>query len=208
MSDEACQEIGFEFEAVHLIAQFAAEDTGVFGRVVGHAAVLGMVPHLLVGIEFGRVARKLLGGDFGVAGKELSYENRAVMDVAAIPDDRERSRQVSAQVLEKSHGVFGMGIFVVGQEREVQVQFFARGTHRDGADGRDAISPIPGFLDGCLATGRKGAPHRGGQPIPRFVEEHEVRTAPARPLLMRGNSSPTQRVISVSSRSRARRTGF
>ena len=42
MTDEACQEFGFEFEPVHLIPQLAAEDFGVFGSIVGHAGVLGL----------------------------------------------------------------------------------------------------------------------------------------------------------------------
>ena len=139
-------------ELLEFVSEFSSQRTGVGGRVVRHSAILDVSPDLLIGIEFGRIARKLLGSDFGVLCKIRPHGQGAVVRVAAVPDDGDRTGQVSPKLPEKFDPVWSADVGVVGKHLEVEVAHSSLGAERDGTDDRDSVASIPALAG--WASGR------------------------------------------------------
>src|SRR4051812_21593080 len=56
MPDESGQHLGLTVDSVQLLDQYGSQFVGVIRREVGEPAMLGMLPHHLVGIGLGGVA--------------------------------------------------------------------------------------------------------------------------------------------------------
>src|SRR5262249_39312004 len=87
---------------------------------------------------------------------------------------RERT-DLSLQLSQKRNDVFRLDVLVVFQKREVEVQPRPLGTHRDGADGREAVSAIESREFGRLADRRPSATDGWRQHEAAFIEENQVR---------------------------------
>lgn len=98
---------------------------------------------------------------------------------------------------------------VVRPDREVEAHASAAGRHGQRADHRDLL-PVASALsqDRRLAARGPSPAHERRQQNAALVEEDDVGVQALGFLLMRGQSTLIQRRITVSSRSRARRSGF
>jgi len=111
------------------------------------------------------------------------------------------------QLSEEGHRVVRLDVLIVCKGAEVEVALFPFRADCDGALSGDALPPVLGRKDGRFAARRERAPSRGHEHKAGLVEENEW--APLREdFFMRGHSLRFQRLISVSSRSRARGDGF
>ncbi len=127
------------------------------------ARVLCIAPYTFVRIEIRRVGGESRGHDPAVFSKECSDGLGAVMDVAAIPDDRQRTAEVAKKKAEEFDDVFSTDILVVRQQLKVQPQSLLYGAQRDGADRGDTIAAIPAALNRCLPARREGSTYDGSE---------------------------------------------
>src|SRR6266700_3092877 len=98
---------------------------------------------------------------------------------------------------------------LVWEKAEVEVKSVATRRHGQRAHTRDLLTgPAALIEDGGLAARSPGATHQRGHQKAGFIEENQMRLQPAGFFLMRGHSFLTQRWISRSLRSTARRSGF
>lgn len=84
MTNEGCQHFLALSQAADLLMEAQAERGGVGRGEIGHASILGVVPDLLVGVEFRGVGRKLFRDDFRMFRKVCPHFARTVVNVAAI----------------------------------------------------------------------------------------------------------------------------
>jgi len=208
MSDKRQQKIGAFAESPQFAGKPAAELMATVRSGIGHASVFRVRPDLFVGVEFRSIAWKFLRHDFRMLCKILLNRLRFVVDMTPVPDDGQRSWDISMQMPQEADYVAGMGVFIIRQQYEVKTTPFSFRADRDGADGRYPVAPVPASEGGSLSPGRKRPPNRGPQHKARFVLEDEGRAPLFGVFFMRGNSSLFHLLISASSRSRARRSGF
>lgn len=208
MSDKRQQEIGAFAEAAQFAGKMPAELMAIVRSGIGHSSVFGVTPDLFVRVEFRGISRKFLRHDLRMLCKILLNRLRFVVDVTSVPDDGQRSWNMSMQMLQEVDDVAGMGVFIVREQREVESSPFSFRTDGDGADGRYPVAPVPTSEDGSLSPWSKSPPNRGSQHKARFVLEDEGRIPLFGVFFMRGNSSLFHLLISASFRSRARRSGF
>ena len=175
---------------------------------VRESCVLRVAPDSFVRIEVRCVCRQLLGNGAWMPAKILPNDYRPVMNIDPVPDDRHRPAELPVEQPQELDNVLGVNVLVVRQEVEVQPEASPLRTYRDGADRRDSVSPIPAIVDRCLPSGRESSSNCRSEHKPRFVEEDERCAPPSGVFFRRGNSSSFQRLISSSSRSRARFAGF
>ena len=94
-------------------------------------------------------------------------------------------------------------------EPEVQVDLIAAGGHAQGSDdGEPLVSARALRQERSMAAVRRASSDKGGHQKAGFVEEDEAGSQAGGFFFTRGRSSLTQRWISASSRSTARRCGF
>jgi len=60
-----------------------------------------MPPHILDGIEFGRVSRQSCNHDTTLGGGNVIFDQHTAMDRCAIPDDQDFPAQMSLEVVQK-----------------------------------------------------------------------------------------------------------
>ena len=181
MPDERRQQLGLATDPAELPDQGGPQLGRVLGGEVRQPAVLGVLPHHLVGVGLGGVAGQRLGDDPWVLGQVGPYHLRAVVDVSPVPQHRHRAGDMPSQLAQERHGVLAMGVRVVGQQAEVRPQPPPLRADRNGAEGRDPVVAVPALEHGCLPPGGQGAADRRGEHEPRLVEEHQVGLAAAGP---------------------------
>jgi len=174
MPEERCQEIWPTMQAIEFLDQYLTQLPRILGGEVSQPAMFGVLPHVFVGIGLRGVGWQTLGEDLRMCRQILRHSPRSVMDVRSVPEDCQRATDMLVQLLQKCHRVHALSVGVVGQQPEVEPQVPALGTDRHGADGRDAIVPIPSLQDRGLATRGKRSADRGSQHESAFVEEDQV----------------------------------
>jgi hypothetical protein len=177
----------------------------VRAREIGERLGLEVAPEVLDGIQLGRVRREMevAGAD---SRKKVPDVGRA-MRVGAIPYEYHRRPQMPRELF--AEGQHGLGIEVfLDKQLEIQADGAPLAADAEGGDHRN-LSAVPADVpEHRRASARSpGAPHHGQQKQPAFVDENQPRAQPVSFFLMRGQSCLTQRRISSSSRSQARRMG-
>src|SRR6185312_6214446 len=132
-------------------------------------------PNQFVGIDVRCVGRQTLCLNLGMSRQKISYQLRLVMDLAAVPDYREGAAKLCLQMPQVGDDVLGMHIGVVRQQIKMKVQPPVTRADRDTADGRDAVTTIPGIKNRRLATRRPGSTHAGVEHKAGFIEKNQVR---------------------------------
>jgi hypothetical protein len=181
MPEERCQKVWPTVQAVEFFDQYLAQLPGVLGGEVCQPAMFGVLPHVFVGIGLWSVRWQALGEDLRMRGQILLHNPRTVVDVGPVPENRHRPGDVLVKLLQECNRVLAMGVGVVGQQPEVEPQVPALGADRHGADGRDAIVPVPGLQDRGLATRGEGSADCGSQHESALVKEDQVGLASAGP---------------------------
>src|SRR5882757_277621 len=148
-----------------------SEMGGMLGHEVGQIAPLGVVPNMFGWIEFGRVGRQPFGPQ---PSRVLFVEqtDRFAMHSPAIQDDDQRTAQLPIQVAQKTAHVLGLDVVI--EELEVQVQSQGPGSDGQGSDYAPAVVAVPAVQHGRLAPWRPRATHQRLQHQARFVEKHQA----------------------------------
>jgi len=177
------------------------------GSVVGKRVSLQMFPNSFHRIELGGVGREGFRADPACPVEESANENGPV-NVQAIPEKDDRASKVFLKFPEKGDQVLGRHV-LVRQESEVKSHAPPTRRDRDRPDRRDLLvgarAPVE---DGRLSDRSPRASEMGSHQKPALVQENEARSQTRGVFYVLGHSSFTQRWISASSRSRARRSGF
>ena len=174
-------------------------------REIREGLRLEVAPHVLDGIQFGRVRGEMevVGAD---PSKEIADVSRAVR-IGAVPDEHHPRAQMPMELF--GEGEDGLGIEVLLDEQlEIQTDSPAVGADAQGGDHRDLpamTADVPEHRGPSSGTPR--APHDRQEEQPAFVDEDQPRAQAVGFFLMRGQSCLIQRRIPSSSRSHARRTG-
>src|SRR5436190_21875965 len=158
-------------------------------RVVAQPTVFRPAPHHLVWVQLRRVSRQVLGHDLRMLRQVRPYQLRLLVDTATVPHHRE-TRQVLPQPLEELHHVLAVEVLLVRQQLEKQPRPLLPRAERDGADGRDLVTPVPAPQDRRLPTRSEGTTNGWCQLIARFVEEDQVSIA-----LLRFGEEPGELVL-------------
>lgn len=126
----------------------------------------------------------------------------------AVPDQDHRGMDLPAQ-LAKEVDDLGCGDVGLGTEPEVQLDLIAGGGHTQSSkDGDFLVGARALRQKRSVAAGRPASSNQGGHQKAGFVEENQAGSQAGGFFLARGHSCLTQRWISASSRSTARRCGF
>ena len=140
-----------------------SEVLGVRRSEVRQARVLCIAPYTFVRIEIRRVSGKSCSHDPAMFSKKRSDSLGAVVDVAAIPEDRQRTAELANKKAEELDYVVSTDILVVRQQLKVQPQSLLYGAQRDGADRGDTIAAIPAAVNRCLPARREGSTYDGSE---------------------------------------------
>jgi len=166
---------------------------------------LEVAPHVLDGIQFGRVR-----GEMEVTGADPSKEIadvRGAVRIGSVPHEHHPGTQMPIELFgERKDGV---GIEVLLDEQlKIQTDSPAVRADAQGGDHRDLptmTADVPEHRG--PSSGTPCAPHDGQEEQPGFVDEDQPRVQAVGFFLMRGQSCLIQRRIPSASRSHARRTG-
>ena len=105
---------------------------------------------------------------------QVALDHFCPMRRAAVPDQGNRSRQVTTKLAQKGDQMGSADIFIVGEQFEKEIDPLPLRTERKGTDGRDAIALVPGPLNRRLASRRIGAPPSGRELKARLVFEDQM----------------------------------
>ena len=134
--------------------------------------LVNAVPHVLCGIEFGGVSRKVLGMETGVPMEELLHQLPA-MNRPPIPQQDHRAGHVTEQGRKKAHHFFApQG---PAMELCLQRQVLTLGRDGHGGEGIDAPVFVPHGAVGSLPLRGPGAFQIGHEQKPTFVQENQMR---------------------------------
>lgn len=143
----------------------------VRGKEVGQIAVLGVVPNLLRRIQLRRIGWQ----PFELKPiRMLPLEELCcrTMHARTVPDENDLAADVAVHLKQEPDHVVRTG--VVRQQLKVKTRQTSRGRESHHRDGRQAIVPIPGPLDGGLATGSPGPPSHRLQHEAAFIQESDA----------------------------------
>lgn len=174
------------------------------GPTVGQAA-LSLLPNAFVRVELGRIARKAVEMQSGMAGLQRT-DGFAAVDRAVVPDQDHGTAEVSEQVAQEGADLRLSN--VVREEQEVQAIASPPRAHRNAGDRGDPIAALTMAKQRRFATRCPGSAHARNQDEARLVDEDEVGAQPRGFFLMWGQVFFFQSAIRSSFRSSARRSGF
>jgi len=177
----------------------------VGAREIREGLRLEVAPHVLDGIQFGRVRGKMDGARVDPR-KEIADVRRAVR-IGSVPDEHHPRAQMPIELFDE--GKNGRGIEVLLDEQlKIQADRPAVRADAQAGDHRDLpamTADVPEHWGPSAGTPR--APHHRQEEQPAFIDEDQPRAQAVGFFLMRGQSCLIQRRIPSSSRSHARRTG-
>lgn len=166
----------------------------------------GLVPHALVGIQFGGVGRKRFEADPSAAAAE-EVNIFTLVNFSVVPDHDEAALNLFQQMPQERGYVHGMNVGF-GIAPEVQARPVTCGAHRQRGDDRDLLAPLLASMYRRLAADGPRTSDRRAHQEAAFVDEDEVGTQVFSVFFIRGHSSFFHRSIKSSFRSIARRSGF
>ena len=151
-------------------AEAASEFGDVLGRPIGES-VLGLGPDELLRIDLWRIRRK--GEDMKplVLAQEF-FDNDALVDGAAVPEQYHRPPQMAKQVPQESDDLHAGDVLAV--ETKVKPKALARGGYREGGDCGNPIPSVAVSEDGGLPDRRPCLTDVRDEEKSAFVEECEM----------------------------------
>lgn len=181
---------------------------GVEASVVGQRILFEIPPGIFDGVQFRCVGRQEDGMNRAGIAQER-HNGLGPMGPEPVPDEHDGMRiELLAKLAQERDDQYGVDIGI-GVEAKVQLHAVpCRGDTQRGDDGDLPMRTGALVKDRGLAAGTPTAPHQRRHQNPRFVEENEIGLQTRSVFFTRGQSSLTQRWISRSSRSIARRLGF
>src|SRR5579872_3575468 len=95
------------------------------------------------------------------------------MNSRTIPYYSKRT-QLLLELTQEVHGVLRLGIGVVGQQREVEIQTSPLRTDGDATDRRESVATIPTRQQRRFSLRSPGAPYGRRQHEAAFIEENKM----------------------------------
>src|ERR1700758_3998399 len=105
MPEERCQKVWPTVQAVEFFDQYLAQLPRVLGGEVCQPAMLGVLPHVFVGIGLWSVGWQTLGEDLRMCRQILLHSPRSVVDVRSVPEYCQRAADMLVQLLQECHRV-------------------------------------------------------------------------------------------------------
>ncbi len=136
-----------------------------------------VIPHLFVGIEFGRIGRKAFEVKSRMTSEEFG-ERRATMNGTAVPQQHDVTAKVTQQQPQEG-GDFEVAE-VVEMAVTVETETLALGAHRHRRDGGDPVVAVAVDEQRRVGAGRPGAAHGRGKQEPAFVQKSQIGLQPTR----------------------------
>jgi len=180
---------------------------GVHVRIVRHRIHFQVGPDVFDRIQFGGIRgeeRRSGGVCFQVCGRRFRP-----MCVQAVPDHQKGLlSEVPGKLAQEREDQRGLDVFVRMQAEE-ESDVIATGGYDQGGNGRDLlVGPATLKHDWRRSARRPRSADQRSHHEARLVHEHQGRLQARGVFFTRGHSSLTQRRISLSSLSTARRWGF
>ena len=147
--------------------QFRGELFKVGSTKILQFAPLEQIPHSILWIEFGCIARQALHMDaFGSACCQKILDGTRAMNARAIPDEKPLARKLTQEQVQELHhiGTFEGMILQVHNQASI---------HAQAADGRQMIASQGNLQDGRLSHGSIGAHRHGQQVKARLIYKHD-----------------------------------
>lgn len=177
-------------------------------REVGEAMRFCVAPDEFHRIELRSISGKQYGPYAMTIIGEPAFDWFAYMGLEPVPDQRNGHAQGAAQLLEKLQNAFAIEA-CFGLDAEIGAHPAAPRRDHQGADDRELASGAAALHEHRRMAARgPAALHQRPHQEAGFVYEDDRRALAAGVFFTRGQSSRTQRRISCSSRSTARRAGF
>jgi len=172
---EGTQQIRSFPQVMEFSRETLTQFSGIAWSIIGQAGVFNIRPDLFIRVEFRGISGKFFRNHVRMFGQIRLNHLGAIVHLAAIPDNRDRTRQMMLKLTQEAHHILSMDIRIVRQQGKVQSSTFANGTDRDGTDGRDTISSIPAIVNGRLAARGQGPANGGREHETRFIRENQMR---------------------------------
>lgn len=176
----------------------------VVGSAIGEGA-LRISPDTLLGVELRRVSWQSFETQSTHALQQGSNRGPFV-DFRVVEQHDDFASEVDEQVPEEVTDTFG--IDVGAMKPEIESSAVAPRAERNPCDDRHLGTALPMSANGRLSPRCPGAQHQRAQLEAGFIHEYYVGAHPPGVFFTRGHSFAFHRLISVSSRSIARFSGF
>lgn len=177
---------------------------GVLGTVVGEPS-FHEAPDTLIGVQLGSVAREVHKVEPRISGHKLC-KVLPLMNARPVQKDDDGTWQVAQQVAEEAAHIHPVDVALV--EPVVQTQALTLRAYGDRRDGRHFVAPEAVREQRCSPAGSPCPDHRGQHQEAGFVEEDDVGAQPRGVFFTDAHRLRFHRLMAVSSRSLARRSGF
>ena len=147
-----------------IVHQLVHVERGAVGELA-----FGQRPDAFIGIEFGRVSRKVLDVQAWMPTQELCQRS-TVMRGGIVQQNDDGTSEVSQQLPKKPAHFFLADVVEV--KKIVQSQMLSLRADRNSGDDRDFVpAPLPMTLKGSAALGCPSSGHQGSQQKARFIGE-------------------------------------
>ena len=205
MAEEGTQEVGFSLNGAGVAAADGGEVIDIWRGEVGERLGLEVAPDVFDGIKFGSVGREVKRERSGEV--EEAPDLGSTMCLGAIPHESHRGVKMAAEVLHEYEDRVGIEVLL---DKQLKIQTHRLVVWADTECGDHRYLPavtanVPQHRS--LPSPAPGAPHHGEQEQAAFIDEDQPGAQAVGFFLIRGHSCLTQRWISSSSRSNARRVG-
>ena len=119
--EEPPKPIGMAAEAAATPAQLTAYGGEALGAQVGHDGALAPGPHSFDRVEFRGVGRKAMDAEPGALGLDVGSRLEAAVRVQAIPEQDDRSPDVTTQVFQETNDLRGSDRTGMGHQEDTGV---------------------------------------------------------------------------------------
>lgn len=178
---------------------------GVFRATIGKRCA-HLVPYPFIRVEFRRVGRQRLN-TYALTPAQEGAHGFSFVAPTIIPDDDYEATQVLHK-MPKKPGHFNVDEVGVSQTAEIQAYAVSLWADRKRRDDRYFLSFVMVMVDRGLTAKAPGATHRGDQKEAALVDEDNMGAQVFGVFFILGQSCCLHRLIRLSSRSNALRSGF
>lgn len=216
MFHEGTKEVLFSLDGTGMGSRRGGQSLQVVWRPVGEGIAFEVPPYILhrIACPFRASAREFGGIPREEETMQMAHRVEkgpgflGAVGLEMIPQEDSGRFQLPAKMAEKFDHSFRVDIGI-GMETEVEMDTVAGGSYAQRGNGGDLLATAGSLVQNRSDTaGRPTASDQRGHQHTGLVEKNEESLQAIGFFLMRGHSSWTQRWISASSRSLARRSGF
>lgn len=206
MFEEGSEQFGAALDRAGMTVRRVGQIFEFEPGLVTKTMILEVTPSIFHGVELRRVGGKPLATP-ARHGADCLLGLGGLVRTQTIPDHDQRARNVATQLAQELHDAVGVET-AIGMEPKPKREPPPVGRNPQRGNGRNlAMGSRPPAQERRLAAWGPGASHERCHEKAAFVDENQPRFQTGGFFLMRGQSCLSQRAISCSLRSAARRTG-